>query len=64
MDTKTVKAQVAYWEGVEKEIKRNIKVQTDQLKQVRDTIKSLKALLPKEPEPMTTVEDILQDGES
>jgi prefoldin subunit 5 len=48
MDKVVIKSQISYWEAQERELKGSIKASTDQLKTVQGTIKSLKALLPKD----------------
>lgn len=48
MDKAEIKRQISYWETQLKEGERAVKVQQDQNATVKATIKSLKALLPKE----------------
>lgn len=48
MDTKLIKNQISYWEGVLKEGEKQVKVQQEQNATIKATIKNLKALLPKE----------------
>lgn len=56
MDAKTIKNQIAYWEAQEKDVKAGIKVASEQLKTIQTTLKSLRALLPKEREFETIAE--------
>lgn len=48
MDTKLIKNQISYWEGVLKEGEKQVKIQQEQNATIKATIKNLKALLPKE----------------
>lgn len=54
MDKAEIKRQLAYWEAFQKENEKAIKTLTDQNKSVKETIKFLKGLLGKEPEPEQT----------
>lgn len=48
MDKAEIKRQIAYWEAQLKEGERRVKIQQDQNAVVKATLKSLRALLPKE----------------
>ena len=51
MDKAEIKRQLSYWEAIQKENERSIKLMQDQNKQIKDTIKFLRSLVGKEPEP-------------
>lgn len=62
MDKAEIKRQLSYWEAIQKENERSIKLMQDQNKQIKDTIKFLKSLVGKEPEPeQSTIEDYARD---
>lgn len=50
MDKSVIKSQIAYWEAQLKDGEKLVKVQQEQNATIKATIKSLKALLPKEKE--------------
>lgn len=56
MDKAEIKRQISYWEAQLKEGERTVKIQQDQNAVVKQTIKSLKALLPKEKEEYNEVD--------
>lgn len=63
MDKAEIKRQLSYWEAIQRENEKSIKTMQEQNKQIKDTIKFLKSLVGKEPEPeQSRIEDYARDS--